>query len=64
MTKAQFSRAIKVMLASVTSIPDELWATGFPTISVRLGKMEAYIGLRPISGPYEEVEGESYHDED
>lgn len=48
MNKAQFSRAVKAMLVSITSIPDELWTSGFPTVSVRLGSMEAYIGLRPV----------------
>lgn len=49
MTKVQFNRAIRAMTNSLISMPDDLWGEAFPTISVRVGEVEAFIGMRPIN---------------
>lgn len=64
MTKGQFNRAVKAMLASVISLPDELWTSGFPTVSVRCGNKEAFIGLRPVTRGNHDNHIEEGDDED
>lgn len=58
MTKVQFNRAIKAMTASLISIPDDLWGEIFPSISIRVGELEAFMGIRPVSNSNTEADSD------
>ena len=56
MTKDLFIRLARDMAERLADMPDDLWGSGYPAISVRVGNDVVFVGIREHGSDEEAIE--------